>query len=664
MLDTGHVLTTGGSDLAAAGENESQNWRPIGTTGITNPGGSSLAVVITDNLPASGYNVDPTTVSPTASTVSASDVVWTPPPLTESVPTTFQLSGTVPNMAPGEVRQISTGSSVVATTFAPDGTPIQTTLPFGPLVVAADHIISLTPPTQSIEHAGTATFIVTLTNPLSTSETYTLSTQGLDEFSTQLAASVTVAAGQTVTVPLTVTAPPSVLDGQRGFVVDAQTSEGGTDSAEGELTVSPTVALPTENVFLALSPTKAVAGPGTPLTFKVIVTNTGEETTTYNLTGAFPTGFSGTFSPSSVTVPPGESNSRTVLLTITPPANASAGDVPFSVTATSADVPTVTGTTSGTVTVVQNGVQVMLSPPTGSPGDTFTMTVTNTGSVTDTYDLAPAGPAGLVATLSQNKVTLAAGASQNITITTSAINFAVPGPIDLTAIATSEGNPSIVGAASSVLTIGNTQGLTGSLSPTVQVLPVPGTTSFLLLVNNTGNTEDSYTASITGSSGPVDANLMGLDGNPTQSIPLFRLPGLSTGAILVQTDLSAFGTGTVSVNVTSLSNSALTASETATVSAALIVTNTQLVVSPNPATVGQTVTLTAIVAPNSGNGTPTGTVTFSIDGKAQARCRLDCDEWNCPGVLLNIDADAGYTHDHGLLQRKRSVRLRSLERSG
>ena len=349
LLDTGHVLTTGGSDLAAAGKNESQNWRPIGTTGITNPGGSSLAVVITDNLPASGYNVDPATVSPTASTVTASQVVWTPPPLTESVPTTFQLSGTVTNIAPGEVRQISTGSSVVATTFAPDGTPIETTLPFGPLVVAADHIISLTPPSQSIERAGTSTFMVTLTNPLSTSETYTLSTQGLEEFSTSLAASVTVAAGQSVTVPLTVTAPPSVLDGPRGFVVSAQTSEGGTDSAEGQLTVLPTVALPTENVFLALSPTKAVAGPGTPVTFQVVVTNTGEETTTYNLSGAFPSGFSGTFSPSSVTVPPGEANSRTVLLTITPPGNASAGDVPFSVTATSADDPTVSGSASGTV---------------------------------------------------------------------------------------------------------------------------------------------------------------------------------------------------------------------------------------------------------------------------------------------------------------------------
>src|SRR5262249_58746966 len=38
FLDTGHVLTTGGSDRAAGGLNESLNWRPIGSRGVGNPG--------------------------------------------------------------------------------------------------------------------------------------------------------------------------------------------------------------------------------------------------------------------------------------------------------------------------------------------------------------------------------------------------------------------------------------------------------------------------------------------------------------------------------------------------------------------------------------------------------------------------------------------------
>ena len=61
------------------------------------------------------------------------------------------------------------------------------------------------------------------------------------------------------------------------------------------------------------------------------------------------------------------------------------------------------------------------------------------------------------------------------------------------------------------------------------------------MVNNTGNTQDSYTATITGTNGPVTATLMGLDGLPTQTIPTFYLPGLSTGAIMLSTDLTATG---------------------------------------------------------------------------------------------------------------------------
>jgi hypothetical protein len=188
--------------------------------------------------------------------------------------------------------------------------------------------------------------------------------------------------------------------------------------------------------------------------------------------------------------------------------------------------------------------------------------------VTDTFDLSLGGPAALVATLGTNKVTLAPGASQVVTITTQAVNFAVSGQLPLFATATSEGNPAVQAGATAALTIGTTTGLTASASPGVQVLPVPGTTSFLVLVNNTGNLEDAYTATITGTTGPVTANLMGLDGLPAQTIPLFRLPGLSTGALLLQTNLTATGPGKVNVQVQSLNDPTRTAAVTATVSAA------------------------------------------------------------------------------------------------
>ena len=122
------------------------------------------------------------------------------------------------------------------------------------------------------------------------------------------------------------------------------------------------------------------------------------------------------------------------------------------------------------------------------------------------------------------------------------------------AIATSQGDPAVQSSATANLTIPASTGLTASFSPATQTLPAPGMATFLLNVNNTGNTEDAYTATITGSNGPVTATLMGLDGQPTQSIPVFRLPGLSSGAILLQASLAALGTGTVTVQVKSLDN--------------------------------------------------------------------------------------------------------------
>jgi hypothetical protein len=52
----------------------------------------------------------------------------------------------------------------------------------------------------------------------------------------------------------------------------------------------------------------------------------------------------------------------------------------------------------------------------------------------------------------------------------------------------------------------------------------------------------------------LTASLVGLDGSPTQSIPIFRLPGLSTGVILVQTNLTSYGQGSMTIQVTSLND--------------------------------------------------------------------------------------------------------------
>ena len=389
--------------------------------------------------------------------------------------------------------------------------------------------------------------------------------------------------------------------------------------------------LPTQAVNLQLSPSQVTTGGGTPATYTLTVTNVGDVTDTYNLVlaGTFAKGYSASFSSTSpgftpasgttgatLTIPPGESNAIQVNLTITPPVGAVAGNVPFTVSATSTTAPSVTSTAVSSLNVLPDGVGVKLSPQSAAPGSQFMATVTNTGKVKDTYKLALAGPAALVATLGTTQVTLSPGQSQQILVTTGAVNFADAGNLLLMATATSTTNPSVKGAATSGLTIPATVGFTSQLSPASQSLPKPGATTSLVTVNNTGNTEDEYQAVIAGTKGPITASLVGLDGLPTQAITLFRLPGLSTGVIELDTSLSAVGTGIVIIQVKSLSTGkSISMIETVT-ARAVTPTTTQLKVSPLHTGSTGPVTLTAVVTPTTSAG-PTGSITFSIDGKAQ-----------------------------------------------
>jgi hypothetical protein len=86
------------------------------------------------------------------------------------------------------------------------------------------------------------------------------------------------------------------------------------------------------------------------------------------------------------------------------------------------------------------------------------------------------------------------------------------------------------------------------------------------------------------------------------------------------------GAYTITVSVQDQTSPPATMTGQATVqgSAASQGTSTQLISSLDPALAGKTVTFTAIVSPTAGSsaGTPTGTVTFSIDGVAQAPVML------------------------------------------
>lgn len=480
---------------------------------------------------------------------------------------TFSFSAQLQNMQPGEVRQISNGTTVNFATIDDSGV-----LELPPLFVSARHILSIDPTSRPAEPGDVAEFTLTLENLLGAMETFTWEVNGLPL--QEPLAPVTLTAGETRAIPLRLAIPIDALNGTYGFSVVVRGNAGAVDSVAAEVEVEhelptgdPPATVPLDDlaVNVDLVPPHGTAGQGTPATYFVRVTNVGNEEDTYVLSGAFPNGFAAEFEDTQVTVLPGLGNYRDVRLTVTPPPGTAVGEHPFTVQAVSQQEAAVQDEAAGVVSVLGLGVDVQLNPPTGGPGSVFQMTVQNTGDNTDTFTLALGGPAAADATLETSTVTLAPGAMQTVAITLGAVSFALPGSLELLGAATSQTNEAVQDHDTATVLIGASTGLSAAFNPTLVVVPIPGTASFLLQVNNIGNEEDAYSAEIVGATGPVTAALNGLDRQPTQKIDAFRLPGLSTGGIPMNAQLTAEGVGAVTVKVSSLTDSTLTAMAVATV---------------------------------------------------------------------------------------------------
>ncbi|HEV3340686.1 MAG TPA: DUF4214 domain-containing protein, partial [Pirellulales bacterium] len=231
-------------------------------------------------------------------------------------------------------------------------------------------------------------------------------------------------------------------------------------------------------------------------------------------------------------------------------------------------------------------------------------------------------------------------------ISTSAADFADAGNLPLTVVATSQTNPAVQGASTANLTVPSTQSVAARFSPSTQNLAAPGATSFLLQVNNTGNTEDSYSATITGTTGPITANLIGLDGQLAQGVPLFILPGLSQGAILLDVSGASPGQGTVTVTVRSLTSSSESITATATLNVASPV-QMQLAMTANSgltpvegATTPVTGSVLAAAVPN-GSAPPTGIVYTVTTAPAGGSLLLNGQALAAGGTFTQDDINNG-----------------------
>jgi hypothetical protein len=217
---------------------------------------------------------------------------------------------------------------------------------------------------------------------------------------------------------------------------------------------------------------------------------------------------------------------------------------------------------------------------------TFTATVTANppsgatpaGSVTFTIDGSTVG-------------TVALSASGTATFTTSTLSIS--------------GSPHTIVATY----LGNSN-FAGSLATTSQTV-VQGTTTTITSSKNPSNVGDpvTFTATVTGSGGTPTGTVTFKDGATT----LATVPLSGATATFATSSLTA-GSHSITATYSGDANFGTSASPTLTQvvnQPGLTATTTTLVSSANPSNVGQPVTFTATVAPTSGAGTPTGTVTFT-----------------------------------------------------
>ncbi|MCO5243793.1 MAG: NEW3 domain-containing protein [Anaerolineae bacterium] len=271
-------------------------------------------------------------------------------------------------MQPGEARMVAQGTEIAYTLGSGSNT-----LHLPPLWVAAPHIIAR----QGLASYGgsSASFEVVLTNPAATPDVYSLQVSGLPAgWSVTLPASVNIAAGATVTETMVIQMPQDAL-GDYPLTVSVENGAGGTDQASGLLQVSGTL-------DVAVTPPWLESSEGVAVEYTVTITNhtPSGETVTLVVTGLDDHGVT---LASSLPVPASGSLFRRG-------GDAASGRRPSAFCGDrhcDQQRPTAPQAILDVVGLRTVGVSIDPASAAGGPGSPaqFTVTVTNTGTLSDTY---------------------------------------------------------------------------------------------------------------------------------------------------------------------------------------------------------------------------------------------------------------------------------------
>ncbi|MCK4405123.1 MAG: hypothetical protein KAV43_01270 [Hadesarchaea archaeon] len=416
--------------------------------------------------------------------------------------------------------------------------------------------VSISPSENSGPSGATLEYTVTVKNTGSLDDNFTLTAIDNAGWGPTISPNTfSIPAGENRAATLSVMIPENALGSTRDNVTVGAIGTGVEDSAS-----CIAHAAIVRGVKLSTSPTYQENLPGETLSYVVTVFNTGNIEDSYTLENMDNEGWTLTLDNALLTIPPWE-NRMTTLSVIIPENAIPCTEDNITVTATSTENAEVSAENSCIAHVkVLRGVEVSISPENQSapPEETLTyeVTVTNTGNVEDTYDLAASDNAvpSWNPTVSPTSLTIAAGGSDTTTLSVTIPESALACTEDnITVTATSTENAEVSAENSCIAHALAVRGIKVSILPTYQENLPGGELTYNVIVTNTGNIADNYALTVSDNAG------WGPTISPTS---LAIAPAASDNAILsvIIPENAAIGTrDNITVTATSTENAEVSA---------------------------------------------------------------------------------------------------------
>jgi hypothetical protein len=375
----------------------------------------------------------------------------------------------------------------------------------GPKESAFGVTVSISPSSQNGANGATLNYTVTVTNTGNLQDNYALTVGDNAGWSPSvLPTSLVVAAGSSDnTTTLSVTIPTLAIGGTTDNIWVKATSQGDNTANDNKsATAQANIA---RSVSVSISPSSQSGDNGVTLNYTVTVTNTGNVSDTYTLDNSDNASWVKSLS-STLVVVPAFSSDNTTTLSVTIPGGAITGDEDnVTVTATGTTVSASASALAQCSISIFRSVSVSITPISenglNNENVIYTVTVSNTGNVDDTYSLSAIDTESWSPIVSPTSLFVAAFSSENATLSVVVPSGAIGGTVDNTTV-TADGTGDSA-SASCTLQVTTVMSVSVSISPGSQSGANGATLTYTVTVNNTGNVLDNYTLTPTDNAIPT-----------------------------------------------------------------------------------------------------------------------------------------------------------------